>query len=211
MYLPIYILTLCTTIQQVVIGGRVDIPDYEPIPLSFDTMCMDVEVLHFQQSPPPSEPTGRANVLWIYKKLYNNLYLSDVTLVVGGVRVPAHCHVLATHSSVFERMWDSWMKEAETREVVIEDVPFETMMCLVQYMYGVLEEIPQDHQAVVDLFKAADKYNIKGLVNECVVVFRKLTRDDTLASLLEVSEERSNQELRNVSHLLTRVYKYVRA
>ena len=33
--------------------------------------------------------------------------LSDVTLVVGAAakRIPAHRHILATHSCVFERMW----------------------------------------------------------------------------------------------------------
>ncbi|GMH38370.1 hypothetical protein BSKO_06254 [Bryopsis sp. KO-2023] len=184
--------------KMIVVGGRVDIPDYEPIPLSFDTMCMDVEIVHYQASPPPREPTGRANVLWMYRKLYNDSYLSDVTLIVGEKSIPAHCHVLASHSSVFERMWGSWMKEAETREVVIQDVPLDTMVCVVKYMYGVLDEIPQDHEAVVELFKAADKYNIKGLVNECVVMFRKLTGKDTIASLLEVAEERSHDELRKV-------------
>ena len=57
---------------MVVVGGRVDIPDYEPIPLSFDTMCMEVEILQYRKPPVPRQPTGKANILAIYKKLYNN-------------------------------------------------------------------------------------------------------------------------------------------
>lgn len=204
---------------MVVVGGRVDIPDYEPIPLSFDTMCMEVEILKYRKPPVPCQPTGKANILAIYKKLYNNSYLSDVTLLVDGTRVPAHAHVLATHSSVFERMWDSRMREAETHEVVIQDVPYETMMLLIQYMYGVLSEVPSDHAAVVELFKAADKYQVGGLVKECIVVFKKITNENTLAPLLEVSEERNNVELMQVCEeiafkrlelvLLTDSFKYL--
>jgi len=184
--------------RMVVVGGRVDIPDYEPIPLSFDTMCTDVEILEYRKPPDPRSPTGKANILAIYRKLYNSPYLSDVTLIVEDKKFPAHCHVLATHSSVFERMWESSMQEMETREVIIEDVSQDTMILFLQYMYGVLETVPDNHQVVIDLFKAADKYNVKGLVQECVVMFEKLTDEDTLAPLLEVAEERNNDELRNV-------------
>eukprot|EP00803_Ostreobium_quekettii_P009677 evm.model.scf_2193.2 EVM.evm.TU.scf_2193.2 scf_2193:7697-13170(-) len=184
--------------MMVVVGGRVDIPDYEPIPLSFDTMCMEVEILHYRETPAPRPPTGKANILAIYKKLYKNTYLSDVTLVVEGNQVPAHAHVLATHSTVFERMWDSRMREMETHEVVIEDVPYGTMLLLIEYMYGVLSEVPHEHAAVVELFKAADKYAVLGLVKECIVVFKKITTEHTLAPLLEVADERSNEELLQV-------------
>lgn len=184
--------------RMIVVGGRVDIPDYEPIPLSFDTMCTDVEILEYRKPPESRSPTGKANILAIYRKLYNSPYLSDVTLIVEDKKFPAHCHVLATHSSVFERMWESTMQEMETREVRIEDVSQDTMILFLQYMYGVLETVPDNHQVVIDLFKAADKYNVKGLVQECVVMFEKLTDEDTLAPLLEVAEERNNDELRRV-------------
>lgn len=68
--------------MMVVLGGRVDIPDYEPIPLSFDTMCMDIEILQYRKPPALKLPSGKANILESYKKLYNNPYLSNVTLIV---------------------------------------------------------------------------------------------------------------------------------
>lgn len=45
------------------------------------------------------------------------------------------------------------MQETKTQEVVIEDVSYDTMMILVKYMYGVLKEMPNDHEAVINLFK----------------------------------------------------------
>lgn len=32
-------------------------------------------------------------------------HLSDATIIVEGVRIPAHRQVLAMHSRVFDRMW----------------------------------------------------------------------------------------------------------
>lgn len=44
-------------------------------------------------------------------ELFNNPHLSDVTLVVEERQIPAHRHVLATHSHMFDRMWNHSMKE----------------------------------------------------------------------------------------------------
>ena len=40
---------------------------------------------------------------------------------------------------------------------------------------------------VLELFKAADKYDVPGLVKECVQIFRKLTQSADVAPLLQVS------------------------
>lgn len=43
---------------MVVVGGRADIPDFEPIPLSCDTMSSAVEILWYRAPPQPQAPTG---------------------------------------------------------------------------------------------------------------------------------------------------------
>lgn len=43
---------------MVVVGGRADIPDFEPIPLSCDTMCSAVEILWYRAPPQAHPPTG---------------------------------------------------------------------------------------------------------------------------------------------------------
>ena len=40
---------------------------------------------------------------------------------------------------------------------------------------------------VIELFKAADKYDVLGLVQECVARFRQLTGADEIAPLLQAS------------------------
>ena len=43
---------------MVVVGGRADIPDFEPIPLSCDTMASAVEILWYRAPPQAHAPTG---------------------------------------------------------------------------------------------------------------------------------------------------------
>jgi hypothetical protein len=45
------------------------------------------------------------------RALCGSEHLADVCLVVSGKRMPAHRHVLAPHSRVFERMWSHSMAE----------------------------------------------------------------------------------------------------
>ncbi len=40
---------------------------------------------------------------------------------------------------------------------------------------------------MLELFKAADKYDVAGLVKECMQIFRKITHSADVAPLLQVS------------------------
>ena len=40
---------------------------------------------------------------------------------------------------------------------------------------------------VLELFKAADKYDVSGLLKECVQIFKKITRSVDVAPLLQVT------------------------
>lgn len=44
---------------MVVVAGRIDIPEFEPIPLSSDTMCTEVEILWHRPPADAQAPTGR--------------------------------------------------------------------------------------------------------------------------------------------------------
>ena len=64
-------------------------------------------VLHFY-----GMHAGRAALMRSVQELYGSTHLADVSLVVCGRHMPAHRHVLAPHSPVFERMWQHPMSEA---------------------------------------------------------------------------------------------------
>jgi len=96
---------------MVVVGGRVSIPGEEPIPVTCDQMSKSVEILWWKPPPQQQQPTGKVQMLNSVMELYNNTHLSDMTLIVEDRQIPAHRHVLATHSSMFDRMWNHSMKE----------------------------------------------------------------------------------------------------
>ena len=96
---------------MVVVGGRQGIPGEEPIPVICDLMSRAVEILWWKPPPQQQQPTGKVQMLNSVMELYNNTHLSDVTLVVEDRHIPAHRHVLATHSQMFDRMWNHSMKE----------------------------------------------------------------------------------------------------
>ena len=96
---------------MVVVGGRLGIPGEEPIPVTCDLMSRAVEILWWKPPPQQQQPTGKVQMLNSVMELYNNTHLSDVTLIVEDRQIPAHRHVLATHSQMFDRMWNHSMKE----------------------------------------------------------------------------------------------------
>ena len=104
---------------MVVVGGRLGIPGEEPIPVSCDLMSRAVEILWWKPPPQHQQPTGKVQMLNSVMELYNNTHLSDVTLVVEDRQMPAHRHVLATHSQMFDRMWNHSMKEVSCLMLLI--------------------------------------------------------------------------------------------
>ena len=102
---------MCLKDCMVVVGGRIGIPAEEPIPVTRDLMSKAVEILWWKPPPQQEKPTGKVQMLHSVMELYNNHHLSDVTLIVDGRHIPAHRHVLATHSCMFDRMWNHSMKE----------------------------------------------------------------------------------------------------
>ena len=49
---------------------------------------------------------GKAALVEQVAKMYGSPLHSDVAILVDRTRIPAHRHVLSTHSKVFQRMWE---------------------------------------------------------------------------------------------------------
>ncbi|KAK9787629.1 hypothetical protein WJX73_006766 [Symbiochloris irregularis] len=183
----------------VVVGGREDAQEYEPLAMACDTMATAVEILWVRPSAPHGAPAGRALTLQGMSRLCLSPHMSDVTLCVSGVDLPAHKQILAMHSRVFDRMWaHPDFAEASSSRVNITDLDPGTMRLLLQYMYGSLQVMPAGTHAIVDLLKAADKYDVDGLVAECMHKITQVAHIDDVAPLLQVAFERDSEELRAV-------------
>ena len=106
-------------------------------------------------------------------KLCLNGELSDLKIVCDGQEFPCHKLILSARSDVFKAMFTSDLKFNKNDESTLEipDISAETMKTFLQFIYKddvEAEDIDQN------LLIAADKYNIKRLVNICVNYFESI-------------------------------------
>ena len=69
------------------------------------------------------------------KQLLLNQDSSDVILIVGGIKYPAHKTILSTRSSYFHSLFHGGLKETRKSEVELKDVNATAFMTLLEYLY----------------------------------------------------------------------------
>ena len=99
---------------------------------------------------------------------FKNDKLSDIVLVVGGKRYPAHKTILAALSPFFERMfYGSTWKEGNEGDVKLEELQicadvFETFL---RYFYS--GSVSVTRETVIPIVTLADKYDVDSLKDIC--------------------------------------------
>ncbi|XP_055953907.1 uncharacterized protein LOC129989409 [Argiope bruennichi] len=118
--------------------------------------------------------------------------LSDVTLRADGKSLPAHKSVLSARSPVFKVMFTHDMREKTSKIVDIPDFNADTVGCLLLYIYkNTVENL--EWEGVVDLFRAADKYQLLDLKKKCSIILKSnfsVSSVCTILSLADMHEER---------------------
>ncbi|GIY10314.1 BTB and MATH domain-containing protein 42 [Caerostris extrusa] len=98
-----------------------------------------------------------------------NIFLpkfSDVELIIGDVRFPAHKVILAARSPVFARMFTNDMLEKQNGIVHIKDVDVASLNMMLVYMYSAKITI-LNYDCAVKLYSVADKYEVISLKEQC--------------------------------------------
>lgn len=122
--------------------------------------CLDTSVV---------EMDNATSVLHKIANLYAEQLMSDIILVVGENRYPAHRVILCASSEVFQVMlmnpeWNECKKSViELKE---ETLCAEVFPQFLKYLY--VGQIRISLQSVMPMLALADKYNIKDLVQLCV-------------------------------------------
>jgi hypothetical protein len=134
-----------------------------------------------------------------FSKLYNNSELSDVTLVLGDEKVPAHKTVLSVWSDTFRAMLDttSAWKESTQEELVVdvEADGYECFKFMLQYMYTGDSSFINDHN-VFPLISLTNYYGIHPLKELCGQLLSAIVDGDNLFHLLDLSEHFDVKSLR---------------
>ncbi|KAH9389955.1 hypothetical protein TYRP_007504, partial [Tyrophagus putrescentiae] len=100
------------------------------------------------------------------KALFESGKHSDVTIVVGKTKIPAHKSILCAHSPVFDAMFSNKNTiEAQTSVVNISDVSADVMKDFLLFIYSGIK--PKSDRLTVYLLEAANKYQVLDLKIMC--------------------------------------------
>ena len=94
--------------------------------------------------------------------MFEKKIFTDIQIEFGNNTFNAHRAVLASHSEVFEKMFEINMKEKERRKT---DIDAEVMSDLLAFIYT--GRAPNMRAHTKELLLAADKYNLQDLVVMC--------------------------------------------
>ena len=130
------------------------------------------------------------------RKLVGMEEYSDVKFKIDGTTIPAHLCLLIARNCVFSTMFESGMREAESRCVEIDGVSLEAFTNVLFYMYsGSLGGSPS-FAGYVELLTVADRYLLEELKQECARVLAAKVQPSNSLSVLSVADGCNLVELR---------------
>ncbi|GBM16210.1 Speckle-type POZ protein [Araneus ventricosus] len=128
----------------------------------------------------------------------------DTKLQTATEAFSAHTDILSAQSPVFEAMFKTSMKETIKKCVQIDDVDAETLKRMLLFLYSAtLEEL--EWKDAMELFFAADKYQILSLKSRCTVLLMKSLDLSNCCVLLLLADMHQEEDLKKaVQNFITR-------
>ena len=114
------------------------------------------------------------------KNLFLDDQFSDVNLVTpDGKELKAHKNILASASSAFAAMFKHDMVEKNSNIVKIADFEYDVIKEMLRFIY--MGEVENIKSISIELFLAADKYDIQSLRNKCAnYIANNITVDNAI-------------------------------
>ncbi|XP_053593013.1 uncharacterized protein LOC103579705 [Microplitis demolitor] len=122
--------------------------------------------------------------------------LSDVTLIVGDVEIPAHKVIIAAHSPIFKAMLLSDMKEAKKGVIEIKGLKEDVIVEMLNYFYTGETKASFDTELALQMIEVADIYQIMRLKNICEMTLLKNMSIDNIVDIIDVADDHNIEKLR---------------
>ena len=116
--------------------------------------------------------------------------------VVEGRVVHAHRVILAARCDHFRAMFKSGMRESRADQIEIPNVKHATFLALLRYLYS--DVVTADAEIAIELYAAADMYNLERLKRSCEVMVQKQIDMDTAPRLLQIADAMHALPVRDV-------------
>eukprot|EP01089_Gocevia_fonbrunei_P022363 TRINITY_DN9025_c0_g1_i1.p1 TRINITY_DN9025_c0_g1~~TRINITY_DN9025_c0_g1_i1.p1 ORF type:complete len:441 (+),score=51.03 TRINITY_DN9025_c0_g1_i1:90-1412(+) len=156
-------------------------------------------------------PIPESTLMQDMKKMFNSQLASDVKLVASdGKEIHAHRIILATRSEAFQALLFGGMRESKEEEIKFPDLSYEVLSILVEFLYTDNAEINGD--IVVNVFMAADRYQLKRLRALCENYILQNISLDNVCTIFQTADHLHAEKLRgfcfnwiinNFGHILT--------
>jgi hypothetical protein len=102
------------------------------------------------------------------KSLCLNKHLSDITLIVDGIQIPAHKLILSAKSKVFEAMFFTDMIESKAKEIQIKETSIEAFKEMLKFVYTEsfdFDKESPDYEMVFNVFEIAHRFQFERLID----------------------------------------------
>lgn len=120
---------------------------------------------------------------------------SDVVIEVDQHEIKAHKIILAFHSPVFRAMFDSDIQEAATNRVIIDDLDYDVVDEMLQFIYA--GEAPNLEIMADRLLGAAAKYDLKALRALCEKTLCSNLKVDNAFKLMTLADLYDAKQLKS--------------
>lgn len=156
-----------------------------------------------QFSTPSAKPSNKFRYrqldLKSSKHFYLNPKLADVHFIFGSdgddiVRVPAHKHLLAVISDVFEKMFYGKLKEIGN--VPIPDTSATVFKEFLQFFY--VRNIDLSNEHIIDILYLGHKYNVSECVSACIQFLKDNVTDENVCDVLTAAIFFEHQQLTKI-------------
>jgi hypothetical protein len=125
-----------------------------------------------------------------FSRLFNNEQFSDCVFLVGEEKKKffAHSLILIAHSSYFEKMLSSGMRESTTKEIIKPNITSSIFEQILRFMYSAEIDLPLSLDKMIDYVLAAEELMISSLSSVCEWHVEKfLNADNACAVLVDYS------------------------
>ncbi|GFR12916.1 TD and POZ domain-containing protein 4 [Trichonephila clavata] len=130
------------------------------------------------------------------KQLLQDNSFYDITFKVDSESYKAHKNILSARSRVFKSMFESPLT-MNVEEIEISDISEETLKEMLNFIYsGQVSHLHVNN--AMELYYAADKYELDSLKNICARVMVGNVRTDNVIKILLLSHRHSNHDLEHV-------------
>ncbi|CAG5073609.1 Similar to Tdpoz2: TD and POZ domain-containing protein 2 (Mus musculus) [Cotesia congregata] len=118
--------------------------------------------------------------------------LSDVMITINGDELPAHKLVLGSHSTVFSKMFNTDMKEANENCICLDRFDLDIIKQVLMFMYTGKIQTENDINVILKILSCAEMYQIKKLTTFCQY---KLIQNFKEENVIEILVDTDNYDL----------------